>query len=133
MFLLSLVLASAVLVSTAAGQGPGPDKTGARPEKSTPDKATAEKKLTGRLPAYFGEVVSKEQRAKIYEIQSRYVEQIVKLREQIEVLEKQQQTDVEAVLTPEQRDQVNKRTAEAKAKRAQRAAAASASDEPKTE
>ena len=48
---------------------------GQAPEKGTGAAvAPAEKKLTGRLPAYYGEVVSKEQRARIYEIQARYGE-----------------------------------------------------------
>ena len=96
---------------------------GQAPEKGTGAAvAPAEKKLTGRLPAYYGEVVSKEQRARIYEIQARYGEQMTKLREQIAMLEKQLQVDVESVLTPAQLEQVMKRTAEAKAKRAERMA-----------
>ena len=66
---LSLLLAAALAVGSVSGQGQQPEKP---PAKS-------DKKVSGRLPAYYGEVVSKEQRAKIYEIQAKYVEQVTKL------------------------------------------------------
>ncbi|MGE0756991.1 MAG: hypothetical protein AB7F89_21625 [Pirellulaceae bacterium] len=110
-----------VLSGLAGGAVPATAQDNAPPgPAAAAGEPTAPKKLTGRLPAYYGEVVSKEQRTKIYELQAKFGDQIQKLREQIELLEKQLQDEMVAVLTPEQRDQVMKRTADAKAKRAPR-------------
>lgn len=121
---LGLVVAFGALIAaqTAWAQAPASEKSGAA--------APSEKKLTGRLPPYYGEVVSKEQRAKIYEIQTKYNEQVMKLRVQIAALEKQLQAEVEGVLTPEQLEKVTQRMAEAKAKRSQRSAAAAGTSAP---
>lgn len=105
---LSLLVASMFVLGMASSPAQEP---------ATPPAAKAAKKLSGRLPPYYGEVVSKEQRERIYEIQAKYGEQLKRLREQIESLEMQQQDEVAGVLTPEQRDQVAKRTSDAKAKR----------------
>jgi hypothetical protein len=98
--------------------------SGQTPEKTAPPVVKTEKKekLTGRLPPYFADVVSKDQRTKIYEIQTKYGEQLKSLREQIDGLEQKQQDEVMAVLSAEQRDHVAKRTADAKAKRSKKEA-----------
>lgn len=117
----ALVLATAVLLGQTSGLAQ---------ESSTKPAAKVEKKekLTGRLPAYFADVVSKDQRTKIYEIQAKYGDQIKKLRDQMESLDKQQQDEVLAVLSAEQRDHVAKRTADAKAKRTKKEPAAPAEE-----
>lgn len=72
----------------------------------------------GRLPAYFGEVVSADQREKIYEIQSKYLSQIGALQDEIAKLEEAREKDVLAVLSPDQLGKVKQLLDEAKAKRA---------------
>jgi hypothetical protein len=72
-----------------------------------PKAAKKEKEAKGRLPAYYGEVVSEEQRAKIYEIQKKYAQQIENLQAQLEALRVKQNEEIEAVLTKEQLDKVN--------------------------
>jgi len=83
------------------------------------DTKTAKKRAEsrGRLPAYFGEVVSADQREKIYEIQSKYLTQIGMLQDEIAKLEEARDKDVLAVLSPEQLGKVKLLQDEAKAKR----------------
>ena len=77
-------------------------------------------KPRGRLPAYFSAVVSADQRAQVYSIQSRYGQQIDELRRRISEMSKARDMEVEGVLTPEQLKRVNAKRAEAKARRAKR-------------
>ena len=81
------------------------------------EKATATKKIRGRLPAYFAAIVSTEQRQKVYDLQTAYAEKIAALEEQIAQLVVQRDKDVDAVLTPEQSAEVSRKRAEAAAKR----------------
>lgn len=95
-----------------------PASTQEKSSSKTPAKV--EKKAAGRLPMYYGQVVTKEQRDKIYSVQAKFTDQIVKLREQIESLEMEQKQEVEAVLTAEQRQQVAKLVEDAKSKRSKK-------------
>lgn len=89
------------------------------------DKAEVKKKRAkprGRLPAYYGQVVSPEQRKSIYAIQAKYASQIEDLQKQLTALKSEQNAEVEAVLTDEQKSKVAAAAAEAKAKRDKAAA-----------
>ena len=66
-----------------------------------------------RLPAYYAPVVTEEQRAAIYKIQEEYGPKIAALKEQIAALKAERNEKIQAVLTPEQQQQVK----EAKKKR----------------
>jgi hypothetical protein len=112
--LLSLSLALGALLAT--GPVTGQDKAAAKPAA----KSEKKEKSAGRLPSHFGQVVTKEQREKIYAVQAKFTDQILKLRGQIEALETQQKEEVEAVLTPEQREQVAKMAEDAKSKRSKK-------------
>jgi hypothetical protein len=70
-----------------------------------------------RLPAFFSGIVDETQKEAIYAIQTKYNEQIAPLREQIADLLKKQQAEVEALLTADQLDQVQKRRDEARKER----------------
>lgn len=94
-----------------AQEGDTPNPTASQPA------AKGAKKAGARLPPYFGEVVTQEQREKIYGLQSKFLDQIQKLREEITALEAKQKEEVAAVLTADQRAQVEKMAAEAKGKR----------------
>lgn len=98
---------------TPAAAAPGAEPQGAEPKGP---KKRAEPR--GRLPAYFGEVVSNDQRDKIYDIQAKVQAQIVKLQSEIDQLEETRDKDVYAVLTPEQLEKVKQLQEAAKAKRA---------------
>ncbi len=88
-------------------------------------KATAETKEVkkprakprGRLPAYFSAVVSPEQRKAVYALQAKYAEQMTALEAQITALKTQRNKEVDAVLKPEQLEQVNKKRAAAAERR----------------
>lgn len=111
---ISLPLAVALIVG--AGQLVGQERESAKPTA----KAEKKEKSAGRLPPYYGQVVTKEQREKIYAVQAKYADQIEKLLEQVNTLEKTQNEEIEAVLSQEQRDQVMKLASDAKSKRSKK-------------
>jgi len=80
---------------------------------------TAKRKYTykGRLPAYYKEVVTDEQKEKIYAIQMKYYEEIRSLKDKLLALVKQQSAEIEAVLTEAQKTQIEQLRAQAKAER----------------
>jgi hypothetical protein len=57
----------------------------------------------GRLPPYYKDLVSPEQRDEIYRIQAKYNAKIDELEAEIERLKAQRDAEVEKVLTPQQR------------------------------
>ncbi len=81
----------------------------------------------GRLPTYFSRVVDTTQREKIYEIQGGYSAQIAALQKQIDELVKKRDTEVDAVLSPEQMANVSKLRDEAKSRRAGKSSSAAIS------
>lgn len=93
--LTSLVLtcccAAAILVSGAVAQD-----------------AKERAKPRGRLPAFYKDVVTPQQRDQIYAIQAKYVDQISKLQEQINQLAAQRDKEIEDLLTAEQKEQIQK-------------------------
>lgn len=88
---------------------------------------------SGRLPTYYGEIVTQDQRLKIYEIQSGYSTKIDQLKAEIEKLETAMKKDMEAVLTKPQlerlkelaqEDELRRQKNEAAKRAAEKAAAA---------
>jgi Spy/CpxP family protein refolding chaperone len=67
-----------------------------------------EKKARGRLPAYYTDIVTAEQRQKIYDVQSKYAKQIEALNEQLEALQRQRDGEIENMLTADQKDRLKK-------------------------
>ncbi len=104
----SALLLAIALATTGAAQEPPKKGAAAPPAKSAASEAKDRKKLRGRLPAYFGKVVSDKQRKEIYEIQSKYNEQIGKLKEQLVSLTSTRDSEVAKVLTDEQRAEIAK-------------------------
>jgi hypothetical protein len=95
------------------------------------DEKAAEKKVqkgTRRLPSYYADVVSEEQRKQIYDIQAKYAKQLQDLNEQLLALVKKQNDEIEAVLTAEQREKVAAAQAAASAKKKKKAAQKKAAD-----
>lgn len=76
-----------------------------------------DKKTKGRLPPYYSDIVSEDQRQKIYDVQARYAKQIDALTEQLSALEKQRDRDIENVLNAEQKQKLKKAQDEAAAKK----------------
>ena len=86
-------------------------------DKKSDKPKVSKKEAKGRLPAYFKNVVTEEQKSKIYDIQSKYAAQIEDLQSQLEALRKKQTEEIDAVLTKEQLDKVTALRDEANAKK----------------
>lgn len=79
-------------------------------EKTATQAAPAKvaKKPAGRLPAQYGKLgLSDEQRHKIYDVQAIYRKQIDELEKQIDGLKAKQKTEIEAVLTADQKKKLD--------------------------
>jgi len=98
-------------------------------QENPPKKKNAEP--AGRLPAYYKDVVDEAQRKKIYEIQAKYKVKIEVLSEEVKSLQAQQNKEIEALLSPEQKEKLAKVKAEADKKKAATAAAIKATEEAK--
>jgi hypothetical protein len=89
----------------------------------------AAKKAKGRLPPYFAQVVTEKQRTDIYKIQKTYEEQIDALEAQLKTLQTQRDTEMEGLLSAEQKQKLDKLRADAAGKRKSKAATAAAEAE----
>jgi flagellar basal body-associated protein FliL len=76
----------------------------------------------GRLPNFFGNVVSPEQRDRIYAIQAEYAPRIDALERELSALLDARDTAVEGVLTAEQLQQVEEQREAARRQREERSA-----------
>lgn len=115
---LALGVVALVLAGMAATQQPLRGQDTAKPEVKA---AKPRAKSRGRLPAHYGAVVDEEQREKIYRIQQGYQSQIEALQAQLAALREKQDAEIEAILTPDQKEKVKELAAAAKAKRAKAA------------
>ncbi|NLX94939.1 MAG: hypothetical protein GXY83_02055 [Rhodopirellula sp.] len=75
------------------------------------------RQFRGRLPAYFAKVIDEQQRQRIYGIQQTYHERIETLKVQLAALIDERDAEVEAVLSAEQRLEIERMKAAARAKR----------------
>jgi hypothetical protein len=91
-----------------------------------------EKKAKGRLPAYYADIVNDDQKTKIYAIQSKYAKKLESLNEQLLEVTKQQNSEIEDVLTADQKEKVKKAQEEGTAKKKKAAADKKAAEEPKS-
>lgn len=92
---LSVVLSAVGFVITASPLSIGQ-------EKKAGEKTSEKKAAKGKLPTYYADVVSGEQREKIYAIQAKYDSQVKELNEQLAALAKKINDEIEGVLTEEQ-------------------------------
>jgi hypothetical protein len=108
---------------------------------TTAQDTKAPAKPKGRLPAYYGDVVTEAQRGQIYTIQGKYNDQIKKLQEEIKTLADKRDAEIEGLLTAEQKTKIDTLKAEAGKKKAdagktateeKKPAATEAVKEPKT-
>jgi len=100
-----------------------PPAAGAPSTRKASRKPAGAKKPSGRVPNYYGDAVTPEQREKILAIQRDYTAKIDPLRRQIEQLTKERDEKIEGLLTPQQKQQIEKKKADAKAARDAKAAA----------
>lgn len=112
---------------------PAPKAEKPAPEAPAPKAADQKpaRKFRGRLPNYYREVVTEEQREAIYAIQQEYADKIDAIRKQLDALIAERDAKVEGVLTPEQRKQVEKLREQAQAEREKRRAERAAKPAPK--
>jgi hypothetical protein len=120
------------LLAGPAGDGPG--AAAAEPPAADQSKGTAAGRSPaqpapaprrGRLPRYFAQVATPEQRASLDQIQALYASRIDKLRAEIEALVAQRDTELRAALGPEQLEQLEQLELAARGRRQARAAAPS--------
>jgi len=112
-FLCSLTLAVAQTVepesrtTTAASENrlevetlekDGPASRGIRPARA----------FQRRVPAGFRPVIDNTQREEIYRIQQEYFEQIAVLEQRVELLKRERDAKIQAVLTPSQQERVRR-------------------------
>lgn len=102
------------LVAGAWAQEGAPSKA---PAPAAKGEAGTRRARTGQLPPYYRDVVSEEQRQKIYAIQSEYNAQIAELEARVAQLRKERDAKIEALLTPEQKKKIEDLRAAAKSKR----------------
>ena len=116
MGMVASMLVLTMLVAAAPAQGPAKPSAKAPAKPAATSTTPARKKPRGRLPAYFGKVVSAKQRDQIYSIQAKYNAQIEKLQAQLKTLIAQRDGDVEQVLSTEQRAEVQQLREQRKAR-----------------
>ena len=80
-------------------------------------KAGAKQKNKGRLPAYYKDVVTDEQRDQIYAIQAKYEKQLTDLQSQIDAVKAKQNEEIDALLSAEQKEKLATVREEADAKK----------------
>jgi hypothetical protein len=105
----------AAVVATIGQPGWGADAD--QPAAKTTKKERKEQKWKGQLPPHYKNVVTEEQKEKIYAIQAEFGPKIRDLQKQLEALKAQQKDKIEAMLTREQKEQIKKAEVEAKEKR----------------
>ena len=82
------------------------DKSGRSEEKAKKKHADKGGSTGLRLPRYFGTLVDETQRERILSIRAKHQSKIEDLRKQLAALEKQEMDEIEGVLTPAQRKQL---------------------------
>jgi hypothetical protein len=80
-------------------------------------KAGAKEKPKGRLPAYYKDIVTEEQKDQIYAIQAKHAKQIDDLQSQLTAARAKLNDEIEALLSAEQKEKLAKLKAEADAKK----------------
>jgi hypothetical protein len=70
-----------------------------------------------RLPAHYGQVVNEKQREEIYRIEDEYQPKIEALQKQLDALKKARDEKISALLTAEQKKQIEEAAAKARANR----------------
>jgi Spy/CpxP family protein refolding chaperone len=104
--------------------------SGTDADPSAPRTTKKDRKRHWPLPRHYKDVVTDEQKQKIQTIQDEYRPKIQALEKQLKDLRAEEMAKIEAVLTPEQKDQIKKADDEAMQKAKQRKAARSKAAQP---
>ena len=119
-----LLVAAAVVVAVGTVIGNGALSVG---------QEAKTKKAKGRLPPYFADIVTDEQRDKIYEVQAKYAKERDALEAQLEELRSIESGEIEAVLDAEQKEKLKKAREEAAAKKKKKSSDTKAAETKPTE
>jgi Spy/CpxP family protein refolding chaperone len=112
-----LAVIGAAVLAALTGTSPASAQSGG----SEPGAA---KKLTGRLPKFYDEVLTEEQKDQIFKLQADYKAKMDDLKAQYQKLDAEKKAKIEAIPTAEQKEKIKKLTDDAaKARAAARAAA----------
>lgn len=95
------VFRSLVVAVAIVGTGSAAWMANAIAQEAIPERVGDDE--SGRLPPGYTIVVTKEQRSKIYEIQSKYESQLADLRKQIATIESGRDQEIESLLDAEQK------------------------------
>lgn len=109
--------AAAPAAEAVPAPAPAPE---AKTETVVVERVLVRQVRRGALPAHHKDVVTKEQREKIYEIQAEYAEKIRALEEQVKQIRAERDKKISDLLTDEQRTQVETRREEARLRRTAR-------------
>jgi hypothetical protein len=90
-----MTLAAAMIALAGTGVGQDPAK------KEEPKKA--EGKAKGFLPPFWKDIVSEDQKQKVYEIQAKYKKELDELRAKVKEVETKRDKEMLALLSPEQK------------------------------
>jgi hypothetical protein len=94
----------------------------AQPKGDAKIQAKAKKAVAkGRLPTYYAQIVTEDQRQRIYQIQASYDAKIDELQAELDALVGQRDAEIRDVLSPVQQRRLDARIADAQAKRAAKA------------
>jgi len=118
--------AQATNSAQAANSAQGPVQ--ATPSSPPSAKNDDQNVFRPRLPMYYAKVVDEKQRQKIYDIQRKYHPQIADLQKQLEKLIAQRDAEIEAVLTPQQKAEIEKLRQEASQRRKEKSDAGSSAE-----
>lgn len=117
---LTVAVAFPLITALALAQQAPEKKAGDDAKPAAGAAAKPRAKPRGRLPAFYGRVVSGDQKDKIYAIQQSYEPKIADLQAQLKALTDKRDAEIEAVLTADQKTKVQQLSSDAKAKRAAR-------------
>jgi len=128
-----LLVALLVLGTSGLIVAVGPSLVGQEAKKAdkTAKADKTEKKAKGRLPAYYADIVTEEQREKIYAIQAKHQDKISALNDALVAANKAQDEEIENVLTAEQKVKLKAAQEAAAAAKKKKAAEKKAADETK--
>lgn len=116
------VVSFATLSATAADESPvAVDQKMATKPRSEP---------RGRLPNFYGQVVSESQRDEIYAIQSEYQKKLDELIRQVVTIKAERDAKIDETLSADQRKEIAQLRAESEKRREERRASAAKSAEP---
>jgi len=121
-FALGTIAAVAFAVGQSDAVAAQKSSKAAKSERPVAKRAT-------RLPAYFASVIDDKQRAKIQAVQEEFGPKIQQLRDDLKELTDKQESAINKLITPKQRQQIEKLRSEARARLAAGTGSAADSEE----